>query len=328
MTASNHFSSLTALMIGLLLSFLWFGGASALTVDDVIALLDAGIGEEVILQQVAADGSTFSLDTGDILDIKDAGGSDDLILALIQTRGEQSDDPDGSLSDAPVIDRGYDVYQPASVSIYYDPFGYYWYPWPYYFAYCAPFSCFDFGFYYGAHIHWGWAHWGARYSYYAYDCGYHYPPRRSYRGGLWSRHGGRNRTHYVVSRKTPSGQTGVYARATRRSPGAERWSRTYQKPQRSTPSRQIYDRRTRTKRLRGSTGTPPRYSKPNSKPSRQQGSRPARTPSRSQVKAPKSDKSKPAIQAPRAPSPRSGDKKPPESKPRKSSKPTNSAGKS
>src|SRR5512144_753395 len=70
------------------------GQAAAMDVDDVIALLEDGVGEQVILDQVAAESAHFELTTQDILDLRDAGASDDLIRELILTGTDQ-----GSRSD-------------------------------------------------------------------------------------------------------------------------------------------------------------------------------------------------------------------------------------
>jgi hypothetical protein len=206
----------------------------ALTVDDVIELLQAGVGEEVILRQMEADGSVFHLDARDILDLRYAGASDDLIEAMIATA--ESEPRRRTYHDWD------DAYRVTYVAVYYDPFGYYWYPWPFYFSYWAPFVWFDFGFYWGGAVWWDWTWWGPRWRYYAYDCGYYVYPR--YRPGrpLWGRTTGVRRTSYIVSPKTPRRSErprGLRAAKEPRRPG---WSRGA-KPPRSARGREALSRK-------------------------------------------------------------------------------------
>jgi hypothetical protein len=89
-----------------------------MTVDDVIALSRAGVGDNVIIHQMKATHSTFRLSNNDILDLKKAGVSDDVINAMIARPQYQG------------FTRGY-YYYPW----YYDPnyFSFsYWYYRPFY----------------------------------------------------------------------------------------------------------------------------------------------------------------------------------------------------
>jgi hypothetical protein len=102
--------------------------AWALNVDDVIELLKSGVGEQVILEQMNAEGESIRLTTEDILDLKSAGASDDLIREMIR-RGAQQ--PAGSVAkdeDSPDV----------SLHLYYDPFDYYGGYWPYATGYYDP----------------------------------------------------------------------------------------------------------------------------------------------------------------------------------------------
>ena len=54
-----------------------------MSVDEVIALLKAGVGEKVVLAQVRATGARPALTVADILKLKTAGASDDLLAALV-----------------------------------------------------------------------------------------------------------------------------------------------------------------------------------------------------------------------------------------------------
>ena len=56
---------------------------ATMTVADVVALLKAGVGEQVILGQVHATGTALALDVPDILLLKAAGAGDNLLAALI-----------------------------------------------------------------------------------------------------------------------------------------------------------------------------------------------------------------------------------------------------
>ncbi|MBD3335281.1 MAG: hypothetical protein GF355_07165, partial [Candidatus Eisenbacteria bacterium] len=222
---------------------LWAPAAQALTLGEVFDLLDAGVDDQIILQQMEAERSVFYLDADDIIDLQYAGASDELILAMIATHPDER-------RDRTHHSYGYDrdPYRSQTyVSIYYDPFGYYWYPSPGYFRYCAPFGWFDFGFYYGGHVWWGWAGWGPRYHYYAYDCGYYhwYPERRGDR--LWSRGASRSRTEYVVSRKSPRSASRLYTGVVR--PGESlrsAWERSRNKPVRARSVTSRSSRRSRT----------------------------------------------------------------------------------
>ena len=115
--------------------------AWAMTVDDVTELLQRKVGEQVILEQMNAEGDHFELTTQQILDLKEAGASDDLLREMIR-RGESPQ--------ADSVQDWADDYDSPSVSYNadYDPFGYYWYGWPGYFTYYYPFRWGQCGFYY------------------------------------------------------------------------------------------------------------------------------------------------------------------------------------
>ncbi len=99
---------------------------------------------------MAAEHATFALTTADIVNLKQAGASDELIRAMIK----------GSPAAGPDQDWTQQYYQgtgPAvSAEIYYDPFGYYWCGWPYYYAYFDPFDWTAPGFYYAGWWNTGW----------------------------------------------------------------------------------------------------------------------------------------------------------------------------
>jgi hypothetical protein len=127
------------------------GSACAITVDDVIELLQNGVGEQVITDQMRADSSEFDLSTQDIIDLTKAGASDDLIREMIRRQDG------GTAGDADQAQPDY--VPPVSLGFCYDPFGYYWRSWPGSFSYYYPFRWWDSGFYYAGW--WSQSWWGA-----------------------------------------------------------------------------------------------------------------------------------------------------------------------
>ncbi len=63
------------------------GGVSALTVEEVLQLSEAGVGDDIILEQMKADGSTFELRAADILDLQKRGVSTVVIRHMVSARG-------------------------------------------------------------------------------------------------------------------------------------------------------------------------------------------------------------------------------------------------
>lgn len=59
------------------------GAASNDNVNDVITLLKANVGEEVIMAHITQKGMAFNLSTGDIVKLKKAGASDDLLAFIM-----------------------------------------------------------------------------------------------------------------------------------------------------------------------------------------------------------------------------------------------------
>jgi len=56
---------------------------AALTVDDIIKMNKAGLGEDIIIAQLAKDNAKFDLSTDDLIKLKGAGISDKVIKALV-----------------------------------------------------------------------------------------------------------------------------------------------------------------------------------------------------------------------------------------------------
>jgi hypothetical protein len=163
--------SLLLLLLGLSLAT---STARAITVDEIVRLLDKGVGERVILEQVAAEDARLRLTSDEILALKEAGASDGLLRALIRTGRAPEVSDEARTSDAPereleedslraggaLVDR-YAVPIPRARA-YYDPFGWYWRPWPWYAGYHSPFRWIDCGFYHGGcwdHWWWRWGTW-------------------------------------------------------------------------------------------------------------------------------------------------------------------------
>ena len=134
----------------------------AVGLDDVIQMLDAGVGEEVILKVIDADNEHFVITSEDLIDLKQAGASD-WFLKEILDRSEQSDRnwEDSYHS----IEPYYPSY--GSMRLIYDPFDYYFVYWPYYYSYVSPFRfCWNW-WYYGGPVHRSWCNsWGHRVTYY------------------------------------------------------------------------------------------------------------------------------------------------------------------
>jgi len=165
--------------------------AAALDLDDIIRLKLADVDEETIVQVVEQDGTVFLLTVDDIIDLKDAGASEWLIRRLMATSDpsvledgyddeDEYDDEDradlyGESDDYARYDdyaaggyddyySGYrqadylDPYDYATVFVYkyYDPFAYYWYPFPRHYIYYSPFWWSHTGFYFAGHYSWDW----------------------------------------------------------------------------------------------------------------------------------------------------------------------------
>lgn len=93
-----------------------------MSIDDVIALAQDSIGDDVILSQINATHSYFRLTNNDIRDLKKTGVSEKVISAMIKTSAE----PRNVRAQSPE----YPVYYPyPGYSWYPYPSYYYWYPW-------------------------------------------------------------------------------------------------------------------------------------------------------------------------------------------------------
>ncbi len=82
-------------------------GQDALTNDTVMKLLQAGLGEEVILTMVNTQPAKYSLAAEDLIKLKEAGVSDAIIAAMVQRNAGITPTPDPSeasaTSDEPLV---------------------------------------------------------------------------------------------------------------------------------------------------------------------------------------------------------------------------------
>jgi hypothetical protein len=190
------------------LGCLLLGGAvtaSALDFDEIMRLKLAGVGETTILKLVETEQAVIFLSVDQIIRLKEAGSSEDFIRELMDTpqrfgaQGDASAYETGGDASAYTYDAGPDWvddyyafgnndYATVFTYQYYDPFAYYWYPWPNSYVYYAPFWWTHSGFYYAGHWSWDWWEpWGPCYSY----CDSHYG---------YSHHFGRSHTRHDEDR--------------------------------------------------------------------------------------------------------------------------------
>lgn len=174
------------ILLGILLAGL-ASTAGAVTLDDVIRLKLAGVGEETILHVVEIEGGLFYLSVDDIIDLRQAGASDELIRALMDTvqsstetatyRGDYAYDSDWEDAYDLHDPYGYDDYTLIFTNYYYDPFAYHWHAWPRYYVYYSPFWWSRAGFYYAGF----WSHdWWDPWSACAWYCDWHWGYRHHF----------------------------------------------------------------------------------------------------------------------------------------------------
>lgn len=280
-------------LLGLLLA----SPALAVDMDDVIRMLEAGVGEEVVLKVIDADRTEFILTSDDLIDLKEAGASDWLLEEIL----------DRSVEPTRVVERSYRIVEPSysmiTIGYVYDPFDYYFITWPYYYAYYSPFRFSWNWWYYGGPVHHHWCDpWGHRVNYYdgrwgartiwdrgwrgdarfhvpRYDdgkevarnggsrqVGYQSPGARTQQGDLWSR--GDRDEKPVRSREVETRRSGD--RPERPTPAWGRPDRSGQSPSRPerTPRGEVRTqappRNSQPAERRGEvrTQTPPRNSQP------------------------------------------------------------------
>lgn len=88
-------------------------GADELTLRDVIELHRTGLGDDLLIAVIDADGGPFSLSFGEIQDLKSDGLSERVIAALVRTGSR------GTMSAAPVVQVSQEVvtYAPTVVIV-------------------------------------------------------------------------------------------------------------------------------------------------------------------------------------------------------------------
>ncbi len=209
------------LILTALLAVLFAGPALAMDLDDVIRMLEANVGEDVILKAIDAEHASFVITSEDLIDLKDAGASDWLLDQLL----DRADEPPRA------VDRSYRVVEPSysliTLGWVYDPFDYYFVHWPYYYAYVSPFRFSYSWWYYGGPLHTTWCDpWGWRVHYYDRYWGTRTIWDRGYRGGA----------RYHVPRYDAADKAG----------GREIYGRTagYVRPSRDADRTRSWDRRT------------------------------------------------------------------------------------
>jgi|GEM_PF-4020038 len=190
-----------AVVLGAVLIFSVAAVAHAMDLDDVERMLQAGIGEDVVLKALDASRSQFVVTSDDLVALKEAGASDWFLDQLLDRNKQQQRtyDVSGSAYSYSGPSRGY-----VSIGLAYDPFDYYFASYPYYYAYCAPWSFSWNWWYYGGPYHRAWwepsgghrnryynTHWGTR--------------------SIWER-GYRNGIRYHVPGYAPIGKDVAYQR--------------------------------------------------------------------------------------------------------------------
>lgn len=254
------------LALALVLVALAAAPAAALTTRDVERMLEERIGEQVILDQIEADGSVFHLTADELVALKRAGASDAMLEALIRTAQSESARREGS-----EWVRGYGA-PGIAVHLYYDPFGYDpyrpgWCSTPWFYTYRFPFRWIDCGAYYAGWWSWRWTWAGPSYCW-SYPGGRWYPSHAGYAGGHRSRPEGRHA--WVRSADRPEERSRPDYRA------PERAGRSTPAPEPSRPSvRNDREGRSGGERARPeirSASRPPRSSSP-SNPARDAGRR-------------------------------------------------------
>lgn len=86
--------------------------AQTLTIRDLVALNQAGLGDEVLIALIDADGAVFRLGPLDVLELKKQGLSDPVLIRMIQT-GRQASVPPAAAPPRDSRSRS-DDYEPPS----------------------------------------------------------------------------------------------------------------------------------------------------------------------------------------------------------------------
>jgi hypothetical protein len=86
---------------------------SALSVDDVLRLHNAGLSDDVIISEIVVTGTVFELSVDELLRLKEAGLSDRLIQFMVDTAFPEADpeDESGDLSEDEATGQDYEDYE-------------------------------------------------------------------------------------------------------------------------------------------------------------------------------------------------------------------------
>ena len=282
--------------------------AWSMSTRDVFDLLEAGVGEDVILKQMDAESASFQLETDDILALRRAGATDRLLRAMIDSgdtrrsereayEAQRSREADGKVEtyreydeyETPGDDWSsgyYDLDRSYRVQYVYDPFGYYWCAAPSYFVYYYPFRSWDVGFYYAGWHHWRWWGWNGYWpSYYRNYCDSYYWHNHHHTYYHHQEYGNdvRYRSRYDRVARDKGGDYGTHgsdsrSKVTRSRSGSRSIEADRSRSQPSTRSRdRTIDRQRENSRSRSEVRAPRTTSRSQSSPStRSQSSSPSR----------------------------------------------------
>ncbi|RPH46098.1 MAG: hypothetical protein EHM91_07265 [Planctomycetota bacterium] len=140
-----------ALLIGLFSSVLTVGLLADIGKNDVKRLLQAGIGEQTIVEFIRKNAPADPLTVDDITELRNAGATDAVINAMLEvsrasdavTRSSYGQ-PDNSYSNGTTVVEGYAYPAPSYSSYsYYYPYSYY----PYSSYYYRPYRCYPYNTY-------------------------------------------------------------------------------------------------------------------------------------------------------------------------------------
>jgi hypothetical protein len=79
------------------------GSAEAVSINDIIALSRAGLGDEVLLALIEVEGSVFTIDKSTLTKLKEAGVSERVIVAMVKSGRTRPPEPEPG-ADAPATD--------------------------------------------------------------------------------------------------------------------------------------------------------------------------------------------------------------------------------
>jgi hypothetical protein len=102
--------------------------ASAVTVQEVVSLTQAGVTDDVIVALIARDNGVFPMDAAQVAELKTAGVSSLVVLAMLKS-GLEAPPPAESLATAGpqllIVGHGPDVPNTAATDVYSTPFRFY-----------------------------------------------------------------------------------------------------------------------------------------------------------------------------------------------------------